>query len=131
MVSPEKAIPKQAEIRDNSALIEKYSISDRPRLGPGTTITWLGTIHALSCSLISRWDSPGSSFPQISVGFKSSWGGDSSPDSTRSVFLSLTFNKLHLQPCVLPWILPVRHKEFGSLITDCTRAVNNPKVKVT
>jgi hypothetical protein len=43
----------------------------------------------------------------------------------RFVFPSLTFNKLPLHPSVLPWILPVGHKGFGSLLlTDCTGAIN-------
>jgi hypothetical protein len=37
----------------------------------------------------------------------------------------LTFNKLHLYPCVLRWIISKGHKEFGSfLITDHTNIVN-------
>jgi hypothetical protein len=42
-------------------------------------------------------------------------------------FPFLIFNKLHLHPWVLPWILPEGHKEFGSLlITDCTDIINTP-----
>jgi hypothetical protein len=36
------------------------------------------------------------------------------------------FNKFHLHPHFLPWILPCGHKEFGNLLTrDYTAAVNN------
>jgi hypothetical protein len=38
-------------------------------------------------------------------------------------FPSLNVNKLHLYPHGLLWILPVGHKEFGSLLlTDCATA---------
>jgi hypothetical protein len=60
-------------------------------------------------------------FPWVSIGFKSTWKGEACslpPDSTWAppcsplYFPSLIFNKLHLYPCVLPWILPHRTKNL-------------------
>jgi hypothetical protein len=38
------------------------------------------------------------------------------PTTSPFVFPSLTFNKLHVHPPALPWVLPVGHKDFGSLL---------------
>jgi hypothetical protein len=73
-------------------------------------------------SSIIEWKSPGSSLPigyhrfekHLKSGNKLSRLADSTwtPPCFPLYFPFLTFNKLDLHPCVLPWILPEGHKDL-------------------
>jgi hypothetical protein len=115
-----KVLLRQAKIRGSSGLIEKYCISDLPCSDSWTTLT---TPWSLSCPctspLIDYWMGITWFLPsnRSVLSFKStrrrearslSLPLDSTcvPSCSLLYFPSLTFNKLHLYPHVLQWILP-------------------------
>jgi hypothetical protein len=100
---------RQARIRESLGLIEKYYISYNHALAQEP-------LMSLSHSLIIGWESPGSALlldylrlvlkvPEKEKLSLLAGKLNLSPPCSPLYFLSLTFNKLHLYPRVLPWIL--------------------------